>query len=67
MKHPGHTYGGFVPSISERGMTTAGGNSKVEYTYGWYSASAGNKLYAKDNNKVKCIKVVSRITPTLDS
>jgi hypothetical protein len=22
MKHPGHTYGGFVPSISERGMTT---------------------------------------------
>jgi hypothetical protein len=21
MKHPGHTYGGFVPSISERGMT----------------------------------------------
>jgi hypothetical protein len=22
MKHPGHTYGGFVPSISERGMTS---------------------------------------------
>jgi hypothetical protein len=21
MKHPGHTYGGFIPSISERGMT----------------------------------------------
>jgi hypothetical protein len=21
MKHPGHTYGGFVPAISERGMT----------------------------------------------
>jgi hypothetical protein len=21
MKHPGHTYGGFVPPISERGMT----------------------------------------------
>jgi hypothetical protein len=21
MKHPGHTYGGFVPTISERGMT----------------------------------------------
>jgi hypothetical protein len=23
MKHPGHTYGGFVPAISERGMTDA--------------------------------------------
>jgi hypothetical protein len=23
MKHPGHTYGGFVPAISERGMTMA--------------------------------------------
>jgi hypothetical protein len=23
MKHPGHTYGGFVPAISERGMTSA--------------------------------------------
>jgi hypothetical protein len=22
MKHPGHTYGGFVPTISERGMTS---------------------------------------------
>jgi hypothetical protein len=22
MKHPGHTYGGFVPAISERGVTT---------------------------------------------
>jgi hypothetical protein len=21
MKHPGHTYGGFIPAISERGMT----------------------------------------------
>jgi hypothetical protein len=21
MKHPGHTYGGFVPAFSERGMT----------------------------------------------
>jgi hypothetical protein len=23
MKHPGHTYGGFIPAISERGMTKA--------------------------------------------
>jgi hypothetical protein len=23
MKHPGHTYGGFVPAISEWGMTQA--------------------------------------------
>jgi hypothetical protein len=23
MKHPGHTYGGFVPAISEWGMTTS--------------------------------------------
>jgi hypothetical protein len=21
MKHPGHTYGGFIPAISKRGMT----------------------------------------------
>jgi hypothetical protein len=28
------------------------GNSKVEYTYGWYSASAEIKSYAKGNNKV---------------
>jgi hypothetical protein len=43
------------------------GNSKVEYTYSWYSASAGNKWYAKDNNKVKCSKAVSRIAHILDS
>jgi hypothetical protein len=43
----------------------AGKNSKVEYTYGWYSASAGNKWYATDNNKVKCNKVVSGIAPIL--
>jgi hypothetical protein len=24
----------------------------IEYTYGWYSASAGNKYYAKGNNMV---------------
>jgi hypothetical protein len=24
MKHPGHTYGGFIPAISERGMTHSG-------------------------------------------
>jgi hypothetical protein len=29
-----------------------GENNKVEYTYGWYSASAGNKYYAKGNNKI---------------
>jgi hypothetical protein len=22
MKHPGYTYGGFIPAISERGMTS---------------------------------------------
>jgi hypothetical protein len=31
---------------------SAGENSKVEYTYGWYSASARNKWYAKGNKKV---------------
>jgi hypothetical protein len=25
MKHPGHTYGGFIPAISERGMTVCMG------------------------------------------
>jgi hypothetical protein len=29
MKHPGHTYGGFVPAISERGMTPVHGRSSV--------------------------------------
>jgi transposase InsO family protein len=27
MKHPGHMYGGFVPAISERGMTHSDGGS----------------------------------------
>jgi hypothetical protein len=26
MKHPGHTYGGFIPAISERGMTESYGH-----------------------------------------
>jgi hypothetical protein len=30
------------PSASEQQVYTVGGNSKVEYTYGWYSASAEN-------------------------
>jgi hypothetical protein len=30
-------------SPSEQQVCTAGGNSKVEYTYGWYSTSARNK------------------------
>jgi hypothetical protein len=30
------------PSASEQQVCIAGENSKVEYTYGWYSASAGN-------------------------
>jgi hypothetical protein len=45
----------------------AGENSKVEYTYGCYSASTGNKSYAKDNKKVKCNTAVSRIAHILDS
>jgi hypothetical protein len=34
------------------GLSSRGENSKVEYTYGWYSASAGNKWYGKGNKKV---------------
>jgi hypothetical protein len=34
MKHPGHTYGGFVPAISEQGMTP----SKINTNY-WYHIS----------------------------
>jgi hypothetical protein len=30
-------------SPSEQKVLVAGENSKVEYTYGWYSASAGRK------------------------
>jgi hypothetical protein len=28
-------------------LSSRGENSKVEYTYGWYSASAGNECYIK--------------------
>jgi hypothetical protein len=31
MKHPGHTYGGFVPAISEQGVT--------KHPYGNYGSS----------------------------
>jgi hypothetical protein len=36
MKHPGHTYGGFVSAISERGMThsVSGSTSKSFYPLG---------------------------------
>jgi hypothetical protein len=45
-------------SPSEQHVCIAEGNSKVKYTFGWYSASAGIKLYAKGNNKVnKVIKL----------
>jgi hypothetical protein len=33
----------------------AGENSKDENTYGWYSASVGNKWYAAYNNKDKAV------------
>jgi hypothetical protein len=32
---------------SEQQVCVAGGNSKVEYTYGWYSTNAGNKWHAR--------------------
>jgi hypothetical protein len=32
MKHPGHTYGGFVPAISERGTTFLSGlNDDIQF------------------------------------
>jgi hypothetical protein len=31
----------------------AGGNSKVEYTYSWYSASAGIKWQCKEITRIK--------------
>jgi hypothetical protein len=39
-------------SPSEQQVYTVGGNIKVEYTYGWYSASAGIKWSVEGNNKV---------------
>jgi hypothetical protein len=30
MKHLGHTYGGFVPAISERGMTHKQGTTRTQ-------------------------------------
>jgi hypothetical protein len=40
------------PSPSEQQVWVAGENSKVEYTYGWYSAVVGIIWYEKGNNKV---------------
>jgi hypothetical protein len=31
-----------LSSANEQQVCSAGEDSKVEYTYGWYSASAGN-------------------------
>jgi hypothetical protein len=42
------------------------GNSKVEYTYDWYSASAVNKWYVKVMTRKIRHKVGSRNSPTLD-
>jgi hypothetical protein len=41
------------PSASEQQVCTTGGNRKVEYTYGWYSASAGNNDMHGIISKVK--------------
>jgi hypothetical protein len=42
-------------------------NSKVEYTYGWYSASAGNKLNAKVMTRKIRHKAVRGNAPTYES
>jgi hypothetical protein len=33
MKHPGHTYGGFVPAISEWGMTISHREGHLGYIF----------------------------------
>jgi hypothetical protein len=38
MKHPGHTYGGFVSAISERGMT----KFQLTFIYDWLNLSMEN-------------------------
>jgi hypothetical protein len=44
-----------------------GKNSKVEYTYGWYAASAGNKLYARVISRYMRYEAISRNVSILDS
>jgi hypothetical protein len=41
------------PSAFEQQVHTAGGNSKIEYTYGWYLASAGNNDMQSIISKVR--------------
>jgi hypothetical protein len=41
------------PLAFEQKVCTAGGNSKIEYTYGWYSASVGNNDMQGIISKVK--------------
>jgi hypothetical protein len=44
MKHPGHTYGGFVPSISERGMTVRSSLTSGNSGGGTWLRTAGDDV-----------------------
>jgi hypothetical protein len=39
MKHLGHTYGGFDPTISERGMTVDKANTWLFHTFTQYDGA----------------------------
>jgi hypothetical protein len=54
-------------SPSEQQVWVGGENSKIEYIYGWYSASAINKWFVKEIARYIRHKAVTRNAPTLDS
>jgi hypothetical protein len=47
MKHPGHTYGGFVPAISERGMTSRSEEEHEEHLRLALQKLREHRLYTK--------------------
>jgi hypothetical protein len=59
MKHPGHTYGGLVPTISERGMTPASRHLGPATTLASAQRSRPERLWSRVRNEL----VTDRVHP----
>jgi hypothetical protein len=55
------------PSSSEQQVLVAGENSKIEYSYGWYSASAEGNDMQGIITRQSCSKIGSKNASILDS
>jgi hypothetical protein len=62
MKHPGHTYGGFVPAISERGVTTVAGTRVHELSIIESCQRANQRLRLK-----KCKDVLNNLIVAINA